>query len=118
MRVGAFTNTVISVWPTSRHQAGRSSFTLISRLRTSSTPWGSGCMAFLMINSSPLPQSRSPPSQMASGRRFPGIHDRPLRLRRELAYIRMARRLALLVFGATGSAEAILIRHDEHLWDQ
>src|SRR6266511_124958 len=63
-----------------RHQAGRSSLTLVSRLRTSSSPpGGSGAIASLMINSRPLPQSRSPPSHTASGRKFPSTFIADLR---------------------------------------
>src|SRR5687768_10139480 len=50
-----------------RHHAGRSSLTLISLERISSTPPGAtGSKASRMINRRPLPQSRSPPSQTAS----------------------------------------------------
>src|SRR5262245_21743132 len=50
-----------------RHHAGRSSLTEISRLLTSSAlPGDSGAIAERMISNSPLPQSRSPPSQTAS----------------------------------------------------
>src|SRR5262249_14284905 len=52
-----------------RHQAGRSSRTLISVLRISNTPPGGTALTALRINSSrPEPQSRLPPSHTASGR--------------------------------------------------
>src|SRR5262245_12160262 len=54
--------------PVRRHQAGRSSSTEISVDRISSRPpRPSGSMCLRMSSSSPFPQSRSPPSKLASG---------------------------------------------------
>src|SRR5262249_50959783 len=56
--------------PVNRHQAGKSASTEISVERNSSSPpRTSGSMCCRISSSSPLPQSRSPPSKLASGSR-------------------------------------------------